>query len=73
MRIDTRGRAKLFLAAGIIGMVSQEGLSLMSGGMLKSLALMMLAVSIGLLLFAEGAAFQAGYEAARRGRESREG
>jgi hypothetical protein len=68
MHIDNRGRARLSLAAGIIGMVCQERLSLMNGGILKSVALMMLAISIGLLLFANGAAFRAGIEEARRPR-----
>lgn len=73
MYLNNRGRAKLLLAAGIVGMVAQERLSLMSGGMLKSVALMTLAISIGLLLFAQGAAFQAGYEEAGRRRTVSEG
>ena len=34
--------------------------------MLKSVALMTLAISIGLLLYAQGAAFQAGYDEAKQ-------
>ena len=68
MYIDYRGRARLLLAAGIIGMVAQERLSLMNGGMLKSVALMTLAISVGLLFFSHGEAFRAGYEEARRKR-----
>lgn len=73
MYIDNRGRAKLLLAAGIIGMVAQERLSLMNGGMLQSAALMTLAVSVGLLLFSHGEAFRAGYEEARRTRRRSDG
>ena len=68
MLIDNRGRARLLFAAGMIGMVAQERLSLMTGGMLKSAALMTLAISVGLLLSAQSTAFRAGYEEARRRR-----
>lgn len=68
MYIDNRGRAKLLLAAGIIGMVAQERLSLMNGGLLKSVALMTLVISVGLLFSSHGEAFRAGYEEARRKR-----
>ena len=73
MYIDNRGRARLLLAAGIIGMVVQERLSLMAGGMLKSAALMTLAISVGLLLIAQAEAFRAGYEEAGRRRRTSEG
>lgn len=73
MHIDNRGRARLLLAAGIIGMVAQERLSLMTGGMLKSAALVTLAISIGLLFFSHGEAFRAGYEEARRKRRIPDG
>jgi hypothetical protein len=66
MYIDNRNRARLLLAAGIMGMVAQERLSLMSGGMSKSVALMTLVISLGLLFFSHGEAFRAGYEEARR-------
>jgi hypothetical protein len=66
--LDDRARAKVILAAGILGMGAQEGLSLLPGTVIKSAALLTLAVSVGLLLFAHGAAFKAGYEKARRDR-----
>ena len=70
MRFDERNRSRLCLVAGILGMAAQERLSLMSGNMIKSASLLILAVSVGLLLFAQAAAFRAGYEQAsheRRG------
>lgn len=66
MRLDDRSRASLSLVAGILGMVTQERLSLMPGSMTMSAALITLAVSVGLLIFAHRAAFRAGYEQARR-------
>jgi hypothetical protein len=47
-------------------MAAQEALSMMPGSILKSAALLVLALSVGLLLFANGVAFRAGYEEARR-------
>lgn len=66
MRLDDRSRASLALVGGILGMVTQERLSLMPGSITMSAALLTLAVSVGLLVFAHRAAFRAGYEQARR-------
>ena len=67
MHIRNRDRAKLILAAGLVGMGAQEALSMMPGSILKSAALLILAFSVGLLLLGQSAAFRAGYEEARRG------
>jgi hypothetical protein len=71
MYINDRSRARLLLAAGIVGMIAQERLSLMTSGMLKGIALLALAISVGLLFFSHGEAFRAGYEEARRDRPKR--
>jgi hypothetical protein len=66
MQVDGRNRAKLFLAAGMMGMIIQERLSLITGNVTQSAALIVLAASVGALLFAHAAAFRAGYEEARQ-------
>jgi hypothetical protein len=66
MQLDYRGRASLSLVGGIIGMVGQERLSLISSYLGMWLALVILAASLGLLVFAQHASFRAGYEQARR-------
>lgn len=69
MHVRDRDRANLILAAGLIGMGAQEALSMMPGNLLKSAALLVLALSVGLLLLGQTAAFRAGYEEARRAAE----
>ena len=66
MHLDYRSRASLSLVGGILGMVAQERLSLVSTSVGMSAALAILAMSVGLLLFSQRASFRAGYEQARR-------
>ena len=66
MHLNYRSRASLSLVGGILGMVAQERLSLISSKLGMSAAFALLAVSVGLLLFSQRASFRAGYEQARR-------